>query len=212
MAPKKAPSSKYSRVSRRKSRRPLWTVIAVTAIIAILFGVYFAVGNQPPATIAPTKVLLQTTAGDITIDLRTDKPITSTNFINLVKEGKYDGTTFHRVVADFMIQGGEINGSVPTIKDEIGSNNRNANYTIAMANTGSANSASSEFFINVADNGAKYSSNNFDGTYTVFGNVTDGRDVVDAIAKAPTVANPQLNGEVSTPVNPVIITKASILP
>ncbi len=207
----KAPS-KYSRVSRRRSHRSLWIVVSVTLLIMILFGVYFAIGNPPPKAIAPTKVLLQTTAGDITIDLRTDKPITSTNFINLVKEGKYDGTTFHRVVKDFMIQGGKVSGSVHTIKDEIGSNNRNTNYTVAMANTGSPNSASSEFFINVWDNGAKYNSTNFDGTYTVFGNVISGQDVVDKIANAPVVANQQMNGELSQPVDPVTITRASIVP
>ncbi len=78
------------------------------------------------------------------------------NFINLVKAGKYDGTAFYRTVATFMIQGGKVSGSVPTIKDEIGSNNRNLPYTIAMAKTSQPNSATSEFFINVEDNGQKY--------------------------------------------------------
>ena len=208
---------KTRRARRQKSNKSLWLAIAIIAIIVVSVGVvYFATSNQTPAstpqTIPPTKVLLQTTVGNITIDLRTDKTITSGNFINLVKEGKYDGTTFHRVVAGFMIQGGQISGSTPTINDEIGSNNRNAKYTIAMAKTSQPNSATSEFFINVADNGIKYSSGNFDGTYAVFGNVTAGRDVVDAMANAQVTANQAMGGEVSLPLSPVTITKASIVP
>jgi peptidyl-prolyl cis-trans isomerase A (cyclophilin A) len=169
-----------------------------------------AVANQAaPATIAPTKVLLQTTAGNITIDLRTDKPITSGNFINLVKEGKYDGTPFHRTVAGFMIQGGQVSGSVPAIKDEIGSNNRNVPYTIAMAKTSQPNSATSGFFINVADNGQKYAPS-FDATYTVFGTVISGQDVVDVIANAPATQSPYMD-EISVPVNPVTVIKATIV-
>ena len=92
-------------------------------------------------------------------------------------------------MAGFMIQGGEINQTVPAIQDEIGTNNRNIPYTIAMAKTNEPNSATSEFFINVADNGQKYAPS-FDATYTVFGNVTSGKDVVDAIANAPVTENP----------------------
>jgi len=207
MAPKRK-----RKVSRHKSRGKLWLAIAIIAIIVVSFGVYEVVANQSaPTTIAPTKVLLQTSVGNITIDLRTDKPITSGNFINLVQQGKYDGTTFHRTMAGFMIQGGQVSGSVPTIQDEIGSNNRNLPYTIAMAKNSQPNSATSEFFINVADNGVKYSDINFDGTYTVFGTVIAGQDVVDAIANARVSANPY-TGEMSVPVNPVTVIKATIVP
>ena len=200
---------KNRKAAAHKSQNKVWLAIAVIAILVISVGVYFASANQTPTTILPTKVLLQTTAGDITIDLRTDKPITSQNFINLVKEGKYDGTTFYRTIAGFMIQGGKVSGNIPTIKDEIGSNNRNINYTIAMAKTNQPNSATSEFFINVADNG-KYA--NFDSTYTVFGNVISGMDVVDAIANAPVTENPNMSGEMSNPVDPVTIIAATIVP
>jgi peptidyl-prolyl cis-trans isomerase A (cyclophilin A) len=203
--------SKNRRVTRRKSRGNLWLAIGIIAIIVISVGVYLAATNQAlPAMIAPTKVLLQTTVGNITIDLRTDKPITSGNFINLVKAGKYDGTIFHRTIAGFMIQGGQISDSVPTIKDEIGSNNRNTPYTIAMAKTSEPNSATSEFFINVADNGQKYAPT-FDETYAVFGTVISGRDVVDKIANAPATQSPYMD-EISVPVDPVTITKAMIVP
>ncbi len=204
--------SKNRKASRHKSNRNLWLVIGIIAVIVISIGVYLAVTSQSaPATIAPTKVLLQTTAGNITIDLRTDKPITSGNFINLVKEGRYDNTIFHRTITGFMIQGGQVSGSVPAIKDEIGTNNRNTPYTVAMAKTTQPNSATSGFFINVEDNGQKYAPS-FDSTYTVFGTVISGQDVVDAIANAPATENPYTPGEISVPVNPVTIIKASIVP
>ena len=203
-----APKQKGRSSSRHKSQNKLWITITLIALLIISVGVYLALANQAPSTISPTTVLLQTSAGDITIDLRTDKPVTSTNFINLVKDGKYDGTTFYRTIAGFMIQGGKISGNVATINDEIGSNNRNVNYTIAMAKTNQPNSATSEFFINVADNG-KFP--NFDSTYTVFGTVTAGKDVVDTIANAPVTENPNMPGELSSPVNPVTIIKATIV-
>jgi peptidyl-prolyl cis-trans isomerase A (cyclophilin A) len=197
------------KTKKRKSNRTMYIVLGVVAVIVIVLGTLIATGalNQQPAQpLAPTKVLLQTTAGNITIDLRTDKIITSSNFINLVKESKYDSSTFHRTVADFMIQGGKVSGSVATIKDEIGTNNHNVAYSVAMAKTSHANSATSEFFINVVDN------SDLDSTYTVFGNVIAGKEVVDAIAIAPATENPYIVGEISIPVNPVTILHATIVP
>ena len=208
MAPKKRIPAK------RKSNKTMYLAVGIITILVISIGVYLAVANQPaatPETIPPTKVLLQTTAGNITIDLRTDKPITSGNFINLVKEGKYDGVTFYRTAASFVIQGGPSTDNTPTIKDEIGSNNRNSPYTIAMAKTSQPNSATSQFFINLADNGI-INAPSFDKTYAVFGTVILGKDVVDAIANAPATENPNIHGEISLPVNPVTIIKASIVP
>ncbi len=169
--------------------------------------------TSDPSYVNPTKVLLQTSVGDITLELRSDKPITTTNFISLVQQGKYDGTIFHRVIAGFMIQGGAISGSTPTINDEIGSNNRNVAYTIAMAKTSDPNSATSQFFINVADNGnlaVDQAGTKFDAVYAVFGKVVDGQNVVDAIANAQVTANPYTH-ENSDPVNPVTIVKATII-
>jgi len=201
-----------------KFNKTLLIGVAIIAIIVVAFaGLALSGqlnGTKTPTSIEPTKVLLQTTAGNITIDLSTDKPITSTNFINLVKAGKYDGTTFYRTVKDFMIQGGKINSTTPKINDEIGSNNRNINYTIAMAKTSEANSATSEFFINVADNGNKIvdqQGDKFDQIYTEFGNVIDGKNVVDTIANAPATENPNITGEISVPVNPVTLIHASII-
>ena len=159
----------------------------------------------------PTKILLQTSVGNITLELRTDKPITTANFINIVNHGWYDGTTFHRVIAGFMIQGGQISQSIPAIADEIGSENHNTTYTITMAKTSQPNSATSEFFINAVDNSkiTYQDGSTFDGTYTVFGRVVAGQNVVDAIANAQVTANP--TAENSSPVHPVSIIKATII-
>ena len=155
-----------------------------------------------------TKVLFITSMGDIVIQMRNDKPITTANFVNLVKEGYYNNTIFHRVIAGFMIQGGEGKTSEPTIKDEIGNDNVNKDMTIAMANTGAPNSASTQFFINVADN----SSPSFDASYTVFGQVIYGQNVVIAISQVHVEANPAYNGEVSEPITPVTLIGAVVMP
>jgi cyclophilin family peptidyl-prolyl cis-trans isomerase len=155
-----------------------------------------------------TKVLLETSMGDIIIQLRDDKPLTTQNFINLVNQGFYDATIFHRVIAGFMIQGGQNQTvNVPSIPDEIGNDNHNYNGTIAMAKTSQPNSATSEFFINVADN----NSTSFDSTYTVFGQVISGMDVVMNISQVPVTTNSQ-TGENSQPVQPVTLIHAEVLP
>jgi len=109
-----------------------------------------------------------------------------------------------------MIQGGAINRTIPAISDEIGNDNRNLPYTIAMAKTIQPNSATSEFFINKDDNGNNPNNPTFDSTYTVFGKVIEGQSVVDKIANGPVTANP-LTGEMSVPVNPVTIISATII-
>lgn len=224
MAPKKHKKHLTPAQQKQKSNKTTWMAIGAIAIVVIIFGLLAGsglLGNKSgsttnptatPAPISPTKVLLETTAGNITMDLRTDKPITSGNFINLVQQGKYVGSEFHRTISGFMIQGGKVSGTVATIQDEIGSNNRNTNYTVAMAKTNQPNSATSEFFINVEDNGLKYAAYNFDSTYTVFGTVIEGKDVVDSIANAPATENPYMSNEISVPVNPVTIIRATIVP
>ncbi len=131
-------------------------------------------------------VVLQTSMGNITIQLREDMPITVGNFKNLSLQGVYDNTIFHRVIDGFMIQGGDPTGtgygdpSIPYIQDEFTDDNRNNRGTIAMANTGFSNSGSSQFFINLVNN------NYLDDKHPVFGKVIEGMDVVDAIAKVAT--------------------------
>jgi len=142
-----------------------------------------------------TKVLLKTNKGDITIELYSDMPITAGNFKNLVEKGTYDGVIFHRVIENFMIQGGDPTGtgmgdsSIPTIKDEFIPRSKNNRGTISMANRG-PNTGSSQFFINLVDN------NYLDGKHPVFGVVVDGMDVVDAIGTVQTDANDRPRDEV----------------
>ncbi len=155
--------------------------------------------NQPE-----TKVLLQTTLGDITIALRSDMSITTGNFKNLVQKGIYNGTIFHRVIPGFMIQGGDPTGtgygdpSIPEIQDEFTRTNRNDRGTISMANAG-PNTGSSQFFINQVNN------NFLDSKHPAFGKVVAGMDVVDKIAKVSTNRNDK-------PLTNVTIINASILP
>jgi peptidylprolyl isomerase len=152
----------------------------------------------------PTKVLLQTSMGDITIELRDDMPITTGNFKNLVQKGTYNNTIFHRVIKGFMIQGGDPTGtgygdpSIPEIKDEFTKTNRNDRGTISMANAG-PNTGSSQFFINLVNN------NFLDGKHPAFGRVTAGLDVVDKIGAVKTDPNDK-------PREKVTIINASILP
>jgi peptidylprolyl isomerase len=203
---------KLKSTARKSRRNKKIGIVAGVALLAVLAGAVIYYFSQPvPASIPVVqgKVLLQTSMGNITVQLRDDKPITSGNFKMLVQEGIYDDTIFHRVIAGFMIQGGDPTGtgqgdpSIGTIPDEIGSNNTNVRGTIAMANTGQPNSASSQFFINVIDNNNRYAE--FDSSYTVFGYVINGMDVADAISNVATDTNDR-------PLTNVTIIKAEILP
>lgn len=208
--------------SARKSRRnkKIGIVVAVALLALIVGAGAFYVVNQPKSVpVVQGSVVLEVKGwnttnveqvGNITILLRDDKPITSGHFKGLVEQGLYDNTTFHRVIAGFMIQGGHIEG-VSAIPDEIGSNNSNVRGTVTMANAG-ANTASSDFFINTVDNGDKAIDNagtKFDSAYTVFGTVTQGMDIVDAISHVP-VDDP--NSQSPKPLQDVTIVAAIALP
>jgi cyclophilin family peptidyl-prolyl cis-trans isomerase len=159
------------------------------------------------------KVLLQTSLGNITIQMFGDKPITTQNFLELVKQGLYDKTIFHRVIAGFMIQMGQIRSTVSCITDEIGKNNRNVRGTIAMAKTSSPNSATSQFFINVVDNGNNvidYVGTKFDSVFAAFGTVVQGMEIVDAISKVVVRPNPY-TGENSQPIQTIDLIRAIVL-
>lgn len=151
-----------------------------------------------------TAVLLQTTLGDVKIELFDETmPITAGNFRKLVETRFYDGTIFHRVIPNFMIQGGDpqgtgFGGPGYTIRDEFAKENRNARGTISMANAG-PNTGGSQFFINLVDN------RRLDSKHPVFGRVVGGMDVVDAISRTPT-------DDEDRPRTTVTIRKASVLP
>ena len=199
-----------------KNRNKIYLAIGIIAVAAVVISAFVVFVPHGSATTTSeysatsTQVLFITSMGNITIELRNDKPITTQNFVELVNEGYYNNTIFQRVLAGFMIQGGEGTTTQPTIKDEIGKDNVNSNMTIAMANTGQPNSASTQFFINVADNNKLYSS--FDTSYTVFGQVIEGQNVVMAISQVPVEANSAYNGEVSEPITPVTLIGAVVLP
>lgn len=161
-------------------------------------------------------VKLQTNFGDITIELDAEKaPITVANFLSYVESGFYNNTIFHRVIDGFMIQGGgftETMSQKPTqaeIKNEANNGLANKKYTIAMARTPNPDSASSQFFINVADNDfLNFSAPTSQGWgYCVFGKVTAGTEVVDKIAKVKTGSS---GFHQDVPVDNVIIQRAEV--
>lgn len=166
------------------------------------------------------RVLIQTTDGDITIELFADKsPVTVENFLRYVDEGHYDGTVFHRVIPNFMIQGGGFTAALEEkathepIVNESRNKLHNTRGTLAMARTSDPDSATAQFFINQRSNLRLDWSPGNDG-YTVFGEVLEGMQVVDIIAlsdtgpaQAMTTRGPSLFQDV--PVKPVVITSMS---
>ncbi len=142
------------------------------------------------------QVVLDTSMGPITVELDPAKaPVTVDNFLKYVDSGYYDGLVFHRVMPGFMIQGGGLDdqlnekstGQRPPIRNEGSNGLKNERGTVAMARTRDANSATSQFFINLVDNGRNLGPGGVDEYgYAVFGKVIDGMDVVDKIAQEPT--------------------------
>ena len=162
-----------------------------------------------------TQIDLQTSQGTIRIELDEAKaPVSSRNFLEYVDAGHYDGTVFHRVIKGFMVQGG---GFEPGMKQKstrapipLESRNglSNARGTVAMARTQDPNSATSQFFINVADNDRLDAANARDGNgYAVFGKVIAGMDVVDKIRAVPT-GSKGMHDDV--PLSPITINKATL--
>lgn len=139
-------------------------------------------------------VTLKTSEGDIKVELFTEEaPVSSENFLNYARAGYYDGTIFHRVIDGFMIQGGGFTADMQRkqteepIKNESGNGLKNERYTLAMARTSAADSATSQFFINTTDNAFLDRENAQDGVgYAVFGKVIEGQEVIDKIGKSET--------------------------
>ena len=161
-------------------------------------------------------VKLKTSEGDITIELNADKaPITAENFLKYVEEGFYDDTIFHRVIPNFMIQGGGFTADMgqkqthPNIKNEADNGLKNERGTIAMARTSDPDSASSQFFINLKDNDfLNFKDKSTQGWgYCVFGKVISGMEIVDKIA---TVKTGSSKGHQDVPTRTITIEKATI--
>jgi peptidyl-prolyl cis-trans isomerase B (cyclophilin B) len=163
----------------------------------------------------PKKVKLETGLGDIVIELNEEAaPITVKNFLQYVEEGFYDGTIFHRVIQNFMIQGGGLTADMrkkqthPPIVNEASNGLKNNLGTIAMARTSDPDSATSQFFINHKNNDfLNYSGQKKPG-YAVFGKVVEGMDVVDKIAAVKTTRG---GGRSDVPIEPVLIKSAKVV-
>ena len=162
-------------------------------------------------------VMMTTTVGPITIELDADSaPKTVENFLSYVAGGFYDGTIFHRVIDNFMIQGGgftadmEQKSTQAPIENEANNGLKNQRGTIAMARTQDPHSATAQFFINVQDNDfLNHTGENMQGWgYAVFGKVTDGEDVLDKIRGVQTGSQ---SGHQDVPVEPIIIESVAII-
>ena len=182
--------------------------IAWISALSVLAAVAPAAAGDAP------KVAVETDKGKIVLELYPDKaPKTVQNFLSYVDAGHYNNTIFHRVIPNFMIQGGGMNASMkekPTqapIKNEADNGLKNQRGTIAMARTQVPDSATAQFFINMVNNDfLDFKSKTVQGWgYTVFGQVVEGIDVVDAIAKVKTGSR---GGHQDVPVDTVMIIKA----
>jgi len=163
------------------------------------------------------RVSLKTSMGDILVELDAENaPISTENFLGYVNDGFYDGTIFHRVIADFMIQGGGMNPDMSQkktkapIKNEAGNGLSNKQGTLAMARTQVVDSATGQFFINTVDNDFLDHQNEttMGFGYAVFGKVVDGMETVNAIRKVAT-GNSGMHQDV--PKDPVLIEKATVV-
>ena len=159
-------------------------------------------------------VILETNMGEIHINVDADNaPITAKNFIDYVEDGLFEGTIFHRVIPNFMIQCGSMTEDMQqkptkaTIENEAKNGLKNNKYSVSMARTQAPHSASSQFFINVANNQFLDFPGQDGWGYCVFGEVVAGQDVVDKIQSVETL---NLVGNADVPASPNIITKAFI--
>jgi cyclophilin family peptidyl-prolyl cis-trans isomerase len=188
-------------------RRTLTLLALALAVLAAGAGPTAAAAGKGPV------VVLETSMGVIKISLNEEKaPTTVANFLEYVKAGHYDGTIFHRVIPDFMIQGGGMDGAMeerPTrkpIKNEARNGLRNSRGTISMARTNDPDSATDQFFINLKNNHPLDFGIGGAG-YAVFGEVIEGMEVVDKIAAVRTTAK---KGHQDVPVTAVVIQKARL--
>jgi peptidyl-prolyl cis-trans isomerase A (cyclophilin A) len=179
--------------------------IYLVLIILVIFLIIFFGGRRMKKT-----VVFETTMGNFEVELYSDKaPITVANFLSYVKDGFYNGLIFHRVIDGFMIQGGgfDINmqqkQTKPPIKNEADNGLKNLKYTLAMARTGEINSATSQFFINTADN-SFLDHGTRDFGYAVFGKVISGFDVINRISKVKTTTKGDFE---NVPLQAIVINK-----
>ena len=180
--------------------------------IALAAGALLFAANLMAASPAP-RVELDTSFGKIEIELNPVKaPVSTKNFLRYVDEGFYNNTIFHRVIPGFMVQGGGFTAQMTQkqthdpIKNEASNGLHNVRGTLSMARTSNPNSATSQFFINVADN--DFLNPGRDAGYAVFATVVKGMDVVDQIVNSQTTTK---NGMQNVPIDPVLIKSAKRL-
>jgi len=185
--------------------------------VGLMVGLILGAGASARAERSHPLVKLETSMGDLTLELYPDKaPVTVANFLQYVKDGFYDGTIFHRVKDGFMIQGGGLDAKMdkkPTrapIKNEADNGLSNDAYTTAMARTNNPDSATAQFFINVANNTfLNHKGKTPQGWgYAVFGKVVKGREVVDKIKAVATTTRDSYE---NVPQEPVTILKATVV-
>ena len=185
--------------------------------ITLLLTTTLSFSTEKTMSDTQSKVKLTTNLGEMIIQLNTEKaPLSSANFLRYVNEGFYNGTIFHRVIPDFMAQGGGFDTSFnqktvhAPINNEANNGLLNSRGTLAMARTNDPNSATGQFFINYKDNNfLNHTSQTSSGWgYAVFGEVIEGMDVADAMAKE---ATGNRNGHQDVPKTDIIIEKAEVI-
>ena len=185
--------------------------------ITLLLTTTLSFSTEKTMSDTQSKVKLTTNLGEIIIQLNTEKaPLSSANFLRYVNEGFYNGTIFHRVIPDFMAQGGGFDANFnqksvhAPINNEANNGLLNSRGTLAMARTNDPNSATGQFFINYKDNSfLNHTSQTSSGWgYAVFGEVIEGMDVADAMAKE---ATGNRNGHQDVPKTDIIIEKAEVI-
>jgi len=199
-------------------------MIRAKSILIVLFSLFFFCSQNSFANEASPKVRMSTTFGDIVLELNSARaPQSVENFLNYVNSGFYDGTIFHRVISNFMVQGGGFGKELDSrrqfvkketqapIKNEANNGLQNVRGTVAMARTSDPHSATGQFFINVVDNHfLDHRSQTMRGWgYAVFGKVVEGMDVVDKIRKVKTGRGGQFSKDV--PTETVEIIKVSVI-
>ena len=185
--------------------------IFLSVVLVILFTLFvMKMFGNVETNMENVKVKLETNHGDIVIELYRDMPVTAGNFKSLVEAGTYDGVIFHRVINEFMIQGGDPTGTgmgdskIPKIDDEFVAGHSNVRGTLSMANAG-PNTGSSQFFINLVDNSfLDFDKQPLSSKHPVFGEVVEGIDVVDKIAGVAVGAGDR-------PIEDVVILKAVVV-
>jgi len=190
----------------------IFRVPLLARFLTVFFGV--TLGAAVMAADAP-QVSIKTSMGDIVVELDQEKaPKSVANFLSYVKKGHYKGTIFHRVIDGFMIQGGGMNAKLVTkstgkpVVNEAQNGLKNVPYSLAMARSGDPHSATSQFFINVAENTSLDYPGRDGFGYTVFGKVIEGQEVVDKIKG---VLVDDVRGQQNVPVIPIVIKSATLV-